>query len=103
MAALRQAGAKCIDLGVEMSMGMGGDERVDPEMERLVMAESQRAQFTNNVHSLTDTCWDMCVDKIHNKTDSKSQKCVANCVARFVDTSFFISNKLANMGGGGRQ
>ena len=84
-----------------MSVGDGG--QVDPELQRLVMMETQRARFNENVHSLTDTCWDKCVDKINNKTtDSKTQKCLANCVDRFVDTSFFIANKLASMGGGGR-
>lgn len=82
-------------------MSSVGDEQMDPELQRLVMMETQKAQFTNNVHSLTDTCWDICVDKIHNRTDSKTQKCVANCVDRFVDTSFFIANKLSNMGSGG--
>lgn len=75
---------------------------MDPELQRMMIMETQRAQFTSNVHSLTDTCWDMCVDKIYNKTDSKSQKCVANCVDRFVDTSFYIANKISNMGGAGR-
>lgn len=78
--------------------GSQGNEQMDPELQRLVMMETQRAQFTNNVHSLTDTCWDMCVDKIYNKPDTKAQKCVANCVERFVDTSFFIANKLSSMG-----
>ena len=80
-------------------MSLPRDE-MDPELQRLVMAETQRAQFTNNVHSLTDICWDLCVDKIQNRTDTKAQKCIANCVGRFVDTSFFIANKLSNMGSG---
>lgn len=70
---------------------------MDPELQRMVAIEAQRAQFTNNVHKLTDICWDKCVDKVH-KADSKAQKCVTNCVGRFVDTSFFIANKLGNMG-----
>lgn len=71
---------------------------MDPELERLVMMETQRAYFTNNVHSLTDTCWDKCVDKVYHKTDTKALKCIANCVDRFVDTSFLFTNKLASMG-----
>ena len=78
--------------------GGGGQQEMDPELQRIVMMETQRAQFTNNVHSLTEVCWDKCVDKIYHKADSKTQACVANCVDRFVDTSFFIANKLGNMG-----
>ena len=79
-------------------MAMGGGEEMDPELQRMVMAETQRAQFTNNVHTLTDKCWDKCVDKIYNKMDSKTEKCISNCVERFVDTSFFLANKIANTG-----
>lgn len=76
--------------------GSGGPDEMDPELQRMVMVETQRAQFTNNVHTLTDTCWDKCVEKVYNRADPKTQKCVANCVDRFVDTSFFIANKLSN-------
>ena len=80
-----------------MSLG-GRDEQVDPELQRMMMVETQKAQFTENVHKLTHTCWEKCVDKIYNKSDSKVEKCVANCVDRFVDTSFFVANKLSQMG-----
>lgn len=80
-----------------MSLGQGG-EPVDPELQRLMMIELQKAQFNKNVHSLTDACWDKCVDKIYHKPDSKTDKCVANCVDRFLDTSYFIANKLAQLG-----
>lgn len=75
---------------------MDREDEMDPELQRMVMAETQRAQFVSNVHSLTDVCWDMCVDKVQNKTDTKALKCVANCADRFVDTSLFIANKLAS-------
>ena len=78
-------------------LGEGGEE-MDPELQRIVMMETQRAQFTNNVHNLTDICWEKCVDKISNKTDSKVQTCVRNCADRFVDTSFFIAQKLSSVG-----
>lgn len=76
----------------------GNGDQMDPELRRMVMIETQRAQFVNNVHSLTNTCWDKCVEKIYHKSDSKTQKCVANCVDRFVDTSFFLAKKLAETG-----
>lgn len=77
--------------------GSDGDDQVDPELQRMVMLETQKQQFNNNVHSLTDTCWDKCVDKIYHKSDAKTEKCLTNCVDRFVDTSFFVANKLSNL------
>ena len=79
------------------SMGGGGNQEMDPELQKEVMRQTQLAQFSNNVHSLSDVCWDKCVDKIYHKPDSKTQACVTNCVNRFLDTALFITNKLQSM------
>lgn len=76
------------------------DDQMDPELQQAVMMEAQRAKFTNNVHSLTNVCWDKCVSKIATQTDNKVQKCLTNCVDRFVDTTFFVANKMSSAGGG---
>jgi import inner membrane translocase subunit TIM8 len=82
------------------SPGPGG-ENIDPEVQRAVLVETERAKFTSNVHSLSDVCWDKCVDKIYNKTDNKAQKCIANCVDRFLDTQLFITKRVVSMGQAG--
>ncbi|XP_003386556.1 PREDICTED: mitochondrial import inner membrane translocase subunit Tim8 A-like [Amphimedon queenslandica] len=71
---------------------------VDPELQRFVQIETQKARFQANVHQFTDLCWDKCIDKVPNRMDGKTEQCFVNCVERFMDTSNFIVNKLSTMG-----
>ena len=50
-----------------------------------------------NVHTLTDMCWDKCVDKVPTRMDTRTEQCFANCVGRFMDTTNLIVNKLAQL------
>lgn len=79
--------------------GFQGDPgaNVDPEVQRFLEAESQRARFHANVHTFTDRCWDTCIDKVPNRMDGKTEQCFVNCVERFMDTSNFVVNKLGTM------
>lgn len=76
--------------------GRGGD--VDPELQRFLEVESQKARFQSNVHQFADLCWDKCMsDKIGARMDSKTELCFSNCVGRFLDTTEFIVRKLETM------
>lgn len=69
-------------------------EGLDPEMQRMLTAESQQAKFMRDVHKFTDICWERCMDKPGAKLDSKNETCLKNCLERFIETSQFIMNRL---------
>lgn len=79
-----------------MAYGAGANN-VDPEMQRFLEVEGQKARFQANVHTFTDLCWDKCVDRIGAKMDSKTEQCFENCVNRFIDTTNFVVQRLENM------
>lgn len=76
--------------------GAGGE--IDPEMQRFLEMESQKARFQANVHTFTDICWEKCMpDKIGTRMDRKIEQCFSNCVERFIDTTNFVVNNLEGM------
>lgn len=79
------------------SSGGGGQPDVDPEMQRFLEVESQKARFQQNVHTFTDLCWDKCIDKIGTRMDPKTEQCFTNCVERFIDTTNFVISRLENL------
>lgn len=76
---------------------MADEEKIDPQMQQMLMVEQQKAQFQLQVHRLADTCWDKCIDKPRDKLDYKSETCLTNCVERFIDTSLVISNRFSQL------
>ena len=70
---------------------------IDPVLKQQLMAESEKAKFQLQVHNLTDTCWEKCVDKPNNRLDSRTETCLQSCVERFIDSSNFIVNRLGEL------
>ncbi len=71
---------------------------MDPQLQRFIEVETQKARFQANVHQFTDLCWDKCMpDKLGNRMDGKTELCFNNCVGRFLDTTEFIVRKLETM------
>ena len=91
----------------------------DPQLAQFLQAETQKQRFQVSwlsetcttlycyqlkkkktlfsqgiVHSLTDQCWDICMEKPSSRLDSKTSFCITNCVDRFIDTSNFVVNRL---------
>ncbi|EFX72226.1 mitochondrial import inner membrane translocase subunit Tim8 A-like [Daphnia pulex] len=66
----------------------------DPQLAQFLQAETQKQRFQGIVHSLTDQCWDICMEKPSSRLDSKTSFCITNCVDRFIDTSNFVVNRL---------
>ncbi|CAJ0581208.1 unnamed protein product, partial [Mesorhabditis spiculigera] len=78
----------------------------DAQMNRFLQqlqAETQRQKFTEQVHTLTGRCWDVCFSDYRppSKFDGKTQTCVQNCVNRMVDASNFMVEHLQKMEHGG--
>ncbi|XP_068096909.1 mitochondrial import inner membrane translocase subunit Tim8 B [Hyperolius riggenbachi] len=67
------------------------------ELQRMLAAEQQKAQFTAQVHIFMDVCWDKCMDRPSTKLDSRTESCLVNCVERFIDTTLTITNRFTQM------
>lgn len=74
------------------------DEESQNELKRFIENEQSKARIQQSVHTMTDLCWDKCITKIGNRLDNGEEKCLKNCVDRFLDTSMFIVSKLQKQG-----
>ncbi|XP_010609007.2 mitochondrial import inner membrane translocase subunit Tim8 B [Fukomys damarensis] len=72
-------------------------EADEAELQRMVAAEQQKAQFTAQVHHFMELCWDKCVEKPGNRLDSRTENCLSSCVDRFIDTTFAITSRFAQI------
>ncbi len=84
-----------------MSLDELAQKTVDPQLVQFIETETQRQRFQALVHTLSDSCWDVCMANasLGPKLDSKSQTCVDNCVNRFIDASNFIVKRLEEIQG----
>ncbi|XP_033218502.1 mitochondrial import inner membrane translocase subunit Tim8 [Belonocnema kinseyi] len=69
----------------------------DNELAEMLEIEKQKMQFNEQMHEFNSICWDTCVDRPSTKLDGKTEKCLKNCVDRFIDVSLFITNRYAQM------
>lgn len=70
---------------------------VDHQLKSFIETETKKQQFQVLVHELTDICWETCMDRPSARLESKVQKCLVNCVERFIDTTNFITNRLGRV------
>ena len=73
-------------------------DQIDIQLQRFLAGEQQKQQFQQNVHNMTDNCWDTCVGVPSQKLDRRTEGCIVNCVERFIDTSKFVVNRLEKEG-----
>ena len=52
-------------------------EADEAELQRLVAAEQQKAQFTAQEHHFMELCWDKCVEKPGNHLESCTETCLS--------------------------
>ncbi|XP_078032948.1 mitochondrial import inner membrane translocase subunit Tim8 A-like [Augochlora pura] len=67
---------------------------VDERFQAFVETEAKKQQFQRLVYNLTDICWEICVDTPSTRLGAKIEKCLVNCIERFIDTTNFITNRL---------
>lgn len=70
----------------------------DPQIQQFALQMKQKAQFQSLVNNLADDCWDKCITYTIGNLDSKQEKCITNCVQRFIDTSKLLTQHLAEAG-----
>ncbi|KAF6040501.1 timm8a [Bugula neritina] len=70
----------------------------DPQIQRFVVQTKQRAEFQTLVNSITNDCWDKCITYTISSLDSKQERCITNCVQRFIDTSKMLTQRLSEAG-----
>ncbi|ELT91820.1 hypothetical protein CAPTEDRAFT_166027 [Capitella teleta] len=73
------------------------DQKVDPELAEFVNMEQQKQMIQGQVHKLTDTCWEKCMDKPKDKLDYRTEGCISNCVDRFMDTTVAIAGRFQQL------
>ncbi|EFN82160.1 Mitochondrial import inner membrane translocase subunit Tim8, partial [Harpegnathos saltator] len=49
------------------------------------------------IHAFNDICWEKCVDKPGSKLGGRTETCISNCVNRFIDVSFFVTNRFTQL------
>ena len=75
------------------------------DIQMQIQKEQQKALLMSAIHKITDVCWDICVDSVGSSLSRRSESCLSNCSERFVDTTLFVTNRLAQLAskmGGGR-
>ncbi|CAF2611492.1 unnamed protein product [Rotaria sp. Silwood2] len=70
----------------------------DAQLASFIEQENQKQHFQSIVHTLTDKCWDLCSLNISSRLDGKSERCLTDCIERFLDTSNYIINKISQEG-----
>merc|ERR1711894_232390 len=79
-----------------MGLKMGDSDQAelmkDPKMQSFISRASQLEQLNSVMQELTSKCWDTCIadTRITSELSAKSEKCVENCVERFVDANKVI-------------
>ncbi|KZT21662.1 hypothetical protein NEOLEDRAFT_733061 [Neolentinus lepideus HHB14362 ss-1] len=71
------------------------DEKTKKEMQTFLTGLQATSQLQQNIVDYTNRCWDKCITGAPGSyLSSSEERCVANCVERFLDASVYMVNKL---------
>lgn len=73
------------------------DNIQDKELQEFLALQQQKLEFQRQINSLTEICWDKCMDKPSSRLDSRTEGCVTNCVDRFLDSSIAVSQRFSSL------
>ncbi|XP_014485758.1 PREDICTED: mitochondrial import inner membrane translocase subunit Tim8 [Dinoponera quadriceps] len=73
------------------------DVNTDSQLNELLNIEKEKVVTTAQIHAFNDICWETCVDKPGSKLGGRTETCISNCVNRFIDVSYFITNRFAQL------
>jgi import inner membrane translocase subunit TIM8 len=65
------------------------------QLAEFVEEKQQELEFQSETNSMTEKCFDVCIQKPGTSLSSGEEACLKNCVERFIDTSFQIVRKIA--------
>lgn len=67
-------------------------EKVDvQEMKKQITAEMAAATVQELVEDVTEKCYNLCVKKPGTSLDNYEQRCLGNCMDRFIDSYNLVS------------
>lgn len=67
----------------------------DPQIQQFAYQLKQKTEFSAVVNNLASDCWDQCITYTLGHLDSKQEKCITNCVQRFIDASKLFTQKIS--------
>eukprot|EP00316_Scyphosphaera_apsteinii_P006746 CAMPEP_0119310438 /NCGR_PEP_ID=MMETSP1333-20130426/19439_1 /TAXON_ID=418940 /ORGANISM="Scyphosphaera apsteinii, Strain RCC1455" /LENGTH=82 /DNA_ID=CAMNT_0007314621 /DNA_START=65 /DNA_END=313 /DNA_ORIENTATION=+ len=70
------------------------DDRQVKDLQSFMETEQQKAVIQAAIGKLTETCFEKCITKPGAKLDSSEANCIANCAARFLDSSVFVVSRM---------
>ncbi|XP_011143135.1 mitochondrial import inner membrane translocase subunit Tim8 [Harpegnathos saltator] len=76
---------------------ISSDTQIDPQLNELLDIEKAKFATTAQIHAFNDICWEKCVDKPGSKLGGRTETCISNCVNRFIDVSFFVTNRFTQL------
>lgn len=69
----------------------------DPAIKQFALQVKQKSEFSSLVNNITSDCWDKCITYTLSSLDSKQERCITNCVQRFIDASKVFTQRLGQM------
>lgn len=66
----------------------------DPAIRQFAMQVKQKSEFSALVNNITSDCWDKCITYTLSNLDAKQEKCITNCVQRFIDASKVFTQRI---------
>jgi len=71
------------------------DEVTQKELQKILQEEQKKERVQQSIQSLTSICWDKCITGgVSTRFARGEDKCIINCVGRFLDTSLHIVNRI---------
>lgn len=62
------------------------DKMSTQDIKKQLQAEIQAATFQELVEGITENCYSTCVKKPGTSLDSYEQRCISNCMDRYIDS-----------------
>ena len=89
-------GASGPDIGSALPRGGGGGggaPATQQELQRMVMAEQQKALVQQVIGKLTEVSFDACVHKPDGSLSASERNCIHTVVGKYLDTSEFVMGR----------